>query len=221
MSTSAAASKSLRAIHTRNRLIVMVSAGIVAAVLTGLVGQWRYAPAVGWAVAAGVANLWIWLVIAPMDSGRTAGHAQEEDPARRTTDFLIMLAALGSLGAVVLVMAGGAQAHGAERFLLALLALASSAMSWLLVHTLFTLRYAELYYDRETPDGIGFNQAALPQYTDFAYMAFSVGMTYQVSDTNITTREMRSAVLRHSLLAFVFGTGILATTINLVVSLAQ
>ncbi|EKB47146.1 putative membrane protein [Cecembia lonarensis LW9] len=88
-----------------------------------------------------------------------------------------------------------------------------------MVHTLYTLRYATIYYGA-VPGGISFNQNEPPQYTDIAYMAFSVGMTYQVSDTDITTREMRSAVLRHSLLAFLFGTGILATTINLVVSLA-
>jgi uncharacterized membrane protein len=221
MSTSTSGKKSRRAIHTRNRLIVMVVVGIVAALLTGLYGDWIYAPAVGWAVAAGTANLWIWLVIAPMDNIRTASHAQEEDPNRSTSDLLILLAALGSLAAVVLVMIGSAHVTGTGRFLLALLAMASGAMSWLLVHTLFTLRYAALFYGRDKPDGIGFNQQALPQYTDIAYMAFSVGMTFQVSDTPITTREMRSAVLRHSLLAFVFGTGILATTINLVVSLAS
>ncbi|ALE07468.1 hypothetical protein AL755_21585 [Arthrobacter sp. ERGS1:01] len=212
---------SRRARHRRFRLLGMVVGGVAAAVLTGLLGAWIYAPAVGWGVAALVYNVWVWFTIAPMDNVRTAAHAQAEDPGRRTSDLLILLAALGSLGAVVLVMVGSSHVAGTGRFLLALLALGCTAMSWLLVHTLFTLRYAELFYAREEPDGIGFNQAALPQYTDVAYMAFSVGMTYQVSDTNITTREMRSAVLRHSLLAFVFGTGILATTINLVVSLAQ
>ena len=137
----------------------------------------------------------------------------------QTTDLLIILAAVGSLAAVVLVIAGSKDVAGSARLLLALLALMCTAMSWLMVHTLYTLRYATIYYGG-VPGGISFNQNEPPQYTDIAYMAFSVGMTYQVSDTSITTREMRSAVLRHSLLAFLFGTGILATTINLVVSLA-
>ncbi|WP_269937700.1 DUF1345 domain-containing protein [Arthrobacter sp. HY1533] len=205
--------------HRQLRLLGMVLCGAAAAALTGTLGAWIYAPAVGWAVAALIYNATVWFTIAPMDAGRTAAHAMEEDPGRSTSDLLILLAALGSLAAVGLVMVGSHDAHGTGRFLLALLALSCTAMSWLMVHTLFTLRYAEIYYQGE-PGGIGFNQDEPPQYTDIAYMAFSVGMTYQVSDTNITTRAMRSAVLRHSVLAFVFGTGILATTINLVVSLA-
>lgn len=197
----------------------MMVCGALATVLTGVLGAWIYAPAVGWAAAALVYNASVWLQIIPMDAERTAAHAVAEDPGRRISDLLILLAALGSLAAVVLVMVGSTDVSGTGRFLLALLALSCTAMSWLMVHTLFTLRYTEIYYSEE-PGGIGFNQDEPPQYTDIAYMAFSVGMTYQVSDTNITTRAMRSAVLRHSLLAFVFGTGILATTINLVVSLA-
>nr|WP_125614518.1 DUF1345 domain-containing protein [Specibacter cremeus] len=199
----------------------MAMSAVAAAGLTGLLGQWVYAPAAGWLAAALVYNVWVWTLIAPMDNVRTAAHAQEEDPGRSTSDLLILLAALGSLAAVVLVMIGSKDVTGGGRLLLALLALATTAMSWLLVHTLFTLRYAETYYTGPQPGGISFNQDEAPQYTDFAYMAFSLGMTYQVSDTSITTRAMRSAALRHSLLAFVFGTGILATTINLVVSLAS
>ena len=210
---------SARARHRQLRMIAMVLCGVFAAVLTGLVGDWIYAPAIAWTVAALVYNAWVWLKIAPMDARQTAAHALEEDPGQRLSDLLILLAALGSLAAVVLVMVGSKDVTGTGRLLLALLAMTCTAMSWLMVHTLFTLRYTEIYYSDE-PGGIGFNQDEPPQYTDIAYMAFSVGMTYQVSDTNITTRAMRSAVFRHSLLAFVFGTGILATTINLVVSLA-
>lgn len=201
-------------------MLVMLIAGAVALLATGIFGAWVYAPAVGWTAAALVYNASVWLSITRMDYARTATHAQEEDPGRSTSDLLILLAALGSLAAVVLVIIGSKDVTGTGRFLLALLALTSTAMSWLLVHTLFTLRYAQVYYNG-VPGGINFNQDDPPQYTDIAYMAFSVGMTYQVSDTNITTREMRSTALRHSLLAFVFGTGILATTINLVVALAN
>ena len=197
----------------------MLVCGAAATALTGLLGAWVYAPAVGWAIAALIYNATVWLQIAPMNAAQTANHAQEEDPGLRTTDLLILLAALGSFAAVVLVIVSSKDVQGTGRFLLALLALTTTAMSWLMVHTLFTLHYAKIYFSGE-PGGIVFNQDEPPQYTDIAYMAFSVGMTYQVSDTNITTRAMRSAVLRHSLLAFVFGTGILATTINLVVSLA-
>lgn len=210
--------RSRRARHRRLRMVSMIVGGVLGVVLAGVLGAWFYAPAVGWSVAALIYNLSVWRTIAPMDNIRTARHAKEEDPGRSTSDLLILLAALGSLAAVVVVMVGSQHVNGVGKFLLALLALTCTAMSWLLVHTLFTLRYAEIYYT-DKAGGINFNQDELPQYTDIAYMAFSIGMTYQVSDTNITTREMRSAALRHSLLAFVFGTGILATTINVVVSL--
>lgn len=206
--------------HRHIRVTAMVAAGIITLATTGLLGAWIYAPAVAWTVAAFIYNASVWFTIAPMDSDSTAEHAVAEDPGLRTSDLLILLAALGSLAAVVLALAGGKDADSLARLLLALLALSCTAMSWLLVHTLFTLRYAEIYY-RGEPGGITFNQTEPPRYTDIAYLAFSVGMTYQVSDTNITTTPMRLAVLRHSLLAFVFGTGILATTINLVVSLAS
>lgn len=197
----------------------MVLSGAAATIVSGSLGEWFYAPAIGWTAASIVYNSSVWATIAPMDHVRTSAHAREEDPGFRISDLLILLAALGSLAAVVLVMIGSKDVTGVERLFLALLALSCTAMSWLMVHTLFTLRYAMLYYDGE-PGGIDFNQEEPPSYMDIAYMAFSVGMTYQVSDTNITNSCMRSTVFRHSLLAFVFGTGILATTINLVVSLA-
>ncbi|WP_028267879.1 DUF1345 domain-containing protein [Arthrobacter sp. MA-N2] len=212
---------STRAKRSRLRFLLMVVTGIAAAVATGIWGQWIYAPATGWAVAAVVYNVFVWTVITPMKAAQTASHATEEDPRRSTSDLLILCAAVGSLAAFVLVMLGAKDAHGLDKFMLALLALVGAVSSWLLVHTLFTLRYAEVYYTSDPPRGIEFNQKEPPQYTDFAYMAFSLGMTYQVSDTAITTRAMRSAALRHSLLAYVFGVGILATTINLVVSLAS
>nr|WP_179390414.1 DUF1345 domain-containing protein [Psychromicrobium silvestre] len=190
--------------------------------LTGFLDSWIHAPAVAWAGAAGVYNLWVWLAISRMDASATAAHATEEDPRRPTAYLLVTLCALASLAAVAIVVIDAKNAGNGGRLILAALALGTTALSWLMVHTLYTLRYAEIYYtNTPEPGGIDFNQEEPPQYTDFAYMAFSLGMTYQVSDTSIQTRTMRSAALRHSLLAFVFGTGILATTINLVVSLAS
>jgi uncharacterized membrane protein len=88
------------------------------------------------------------------------------------------------------------------------------------VHTIFTLRYARLYY-YGADGGIDFNQSEPPDYGDFAYVAFSIGMTFQVSDTSLSGREMRRTALKHSLLSYLFGTGVLATTINLVASISS
>jgi uncharacterized membrane protein len=99
------------------------------------------------------------------------------------------------------------------------------------VHTLFTLHYAELYYgpgggDPTRPGaghagGIDFGLDTPPRYSDFAYLAFTIGMTYQLSDTPLTTRALRSSVLRHALLSYLFGSLILGASVNLVVSLAS
>ncbi len=200
----------------------MGAVAVVVGCAVGFLDSWLHAPAAAWAAAAAVYDIWIWLKISRMDTARTAAHATEEDPRRPTSNLLVTLAAVASLAAVVVVMIDGKSAGGGERLALAALALITTVLSWLMVHTLFTLRYAELYYThRPEPGGIEFNQKERPNYNDFAYMAFSMGMTYQVSDTSITNSVMRLTALRHSLLAFVFGTGILATTINLVVSLAS
>jgi len=93
------------------------------------------------------------------------------------------------------------------------------AVSWLVVHTLFTLRYARLYHS--TGGGVDFNQDDPPRYLDFAYLAFTIGMTFQVSDTNLTSPAIRAAALRHALLSYLFGAVILATSVNFIVNLSN
>lgn len=89
-----------------------------------------------------------------------------------------------------------------------------------MVHTVFALRYAGLYYSG--PDGgVNFNDNEKPAYADFAYLAFTIGMTYQVSDTALTTRAVRHTALRHALLSYLLGTVIIAATINLAAGLAK
>jgi uncharacterized membrane protein len=88
------------------------------------------------------------------------------------------------------------------------------------VHTLFTLRYAELYYTG--PDGgVDFNEGNPPRYVDFAYLAFTIGMTFQVSDTDIRAYPIRATALRHALLSYLFGAVVLASTVNLLAGLSS
>ncbi|WP_245827746.1 DUF1345 domain-containing protein [Sinomonas mesophila] len=213
------AAPSARARTARTRLTVMAALGAAGFAATGLAASWWYAPAVGWGVAALVYDVWVWSRIAPMDVGQTRAHALEEDPSRRTREFLILCANAAAIIAVILVMISASGEDKAERVVLALVALLVVSASWLLVHTLFTLRYTELYYT-EPEGGIGFNQEAPPSYTDIAYMAFSLGMTFQVSDTAITDAAVRAEALKHSLLAYVFSTLVLASTVNLVIGVA-
>jgi uncharacterized membrane protein len=207
----------------------MFAAGAAAAVGTGGgAGNWLAAPVVGWVVASLTYVLWVWLVVGRLDPEGTRRHATQEDPSRGASELLILGANLASLVAVAAVVVGSHQNDGGglgDRLAAGALSLLSVALSWTLVQTLFTLRYAELYYGTAEDTGgavggISFNQDRPPQYTDFAYLATSLGMTYQVSDTNLENHRVRFEALKHSLLSYLFGTVILAATINLVIGLA-
>ncbi|WIM72204.1 DUF1345 domain-containing protein [Corynebacterium suedekumii] len=134
--------------------------------------------------------------------------------------MLLILATALSLVTVVLLLMDTSRAPDLQRAVNAFAALMVIGASWMLIHTVFTLRYAAEYFDNDPPAGIEFNQDDPPRYLDFAYMAFSTGMTYQVSDTVITTSRIRTTVLIHGFYAFIYGTAIMATTTKLVVSLA-
>jgi uncharacterized membrane protein len=202
--------------HTR--LVVVLCLGIAAALLTGILGGWKYSALVGWDATAALFSAATWLSVRYMNAADTAAHASREDPSQPISDILLIAASLASLVAVAIVLVAANSAHGSRRWLLAGLAVASVALSWLLIHTLFTLAYARLYQNGET--GISFNQDDPPRYTDFAYLAFTIGMTFQVSDTPIRSSSIRAAALRHALLSYLFGAVILGTTVNFVVTLS-
>lgn len=196
------------------RVAVAAPVGLVAAGLAAGFGGWQLAPAVGWTAAAVIYAGWTWLVVLQMDAARTAEHATREDPTRPMTDVIVLLACVASLAGVgyLLVASSGT---GLSAALSAAVGIASVASAWFVVHTVFTLRYALLYY-AGGKGGITFNQHEDPSYLDFAYLAFTLGMTYQVSDTNLGTRTIRATALRHALLSYLLGAVILATTINLI-----
>ena len=205
--------------HVTIRLVIMLVVGVIATLVTGAFGQWAYAPTVGWCFACLVYSSWVWILISRLGPAQTATHASREEPARGVADVMVLLLSIASLFSVGFVLVHAASAPGAEKGILAGLALVSVALSWILLHTLYTLRYARLYYTADK--GIDFNQSDPPQYTDFAYLSFTLGMTFQVSDTNITTHRIRSTALRHSLLSFLFGSVILASTVNLIAGLSS
>ena len=157
---------------------------------------------------------WTAAVILPMDPRQTATHATPEDPTRPLTDLLMLLA---SVAGVVYLLAARS-GSGADEALSAGLGVASVVAAWVVVHVVYTLQYALLYYS-DHPGGIDFNQSDGPAYVDFAYLAFTLGMTYQVSDTNLQTRAIRTTALRHALLSYVLGAVVLATVVNLVAGL--
>jgi uncharacterized membrane protein len=156
-----------------------------------------------------------------MDAAATKAHATREDPGRAQTDLIVLIAAVASLAAVGVVLIRASSAKGSAQDLLVALGVLSVALSWFAVHTLFSLRYARLYYAGRA-GGINFNQKELPpRYLDFAYLAFTIGMTFQVSDTDLETPTIRATALRHALISYLFGAVILGATINLIAGLAN
>jgi uncharacterized membrane protein len=131
------------------------------------------------------------------------------------------LASVASLGGAAADLLKANQAHGAGKVLLSAMGVATVIVSWAVVHTVFALRYAHEFY---TPPvgGIDFkNDGEAPDYQDFAYVAFTLGMTFQVSDTDIQSRTIRRTALRHALLAYLFGAVILAVMVNVIANVIQ
>jgi uncharacterized membrane protein len=201
------------------RAVIATVFGSAAAIAIGTSVNWRYAPASGWLAAAAVFLSWTWAIIGRMSTSRTASHAKREDPTRVGTHIFLLSASVASLvGVAYLFTAGSAQ--GAEAVIADLVGVMSVATAWFMVHTIFTVRYAFLYYV-DPEGGVDFNQSDGPNYADFAYLAFTIGMTYQVSDTDLKTRAIRSTALRQALLSYLFGAVILAVTVNLIAGLAR
>jgi uncharacterized membrane protein len=200
--------------HARVRFAVMGAVGLTVAGTSLLLGYVQVAAIAGWAAACVVYLIWIWATIGTMDARETEEHAFREDPTRTVSDVLLILASLASVLVVIYVLVLSNGSAGVERDILSGIAVLSVVLSWCLVHTLYTLRYAVVYYSG-TRGGVSFNQDELPRYADFAYLAFTLGMTFQVSDTNLTSSEIRMTALRHALLSYLFGSVILASLVNL------
>jgi len=194
--------------------------GLLAALVALTVGAKQVAPMIGWDTAAVVFVLWLGSVVARSDEKRTSDLAQAEDSSKAVTDLVLLTAAVASLVGVGLLLTEGAQKNGPSPALAITVSLVSVVLSWSVVHLVFTTRYAQLYF--AAPEGgIDFNEDDPPLYLDFAYLAFTIGMTFQVSDTDIETKQIRRAALRHAWLSFPLGTVIIAASINLLAGLAK
>jgi uncharacterized membrane protein len=202
------------------RLLISVVVGLLAGLPVGATLGWGFLPLVGWVAAAAVFLAWTWTAIWPLDAEDTRRLSQREDPSGPLADVLLLATAVAAMLAVVTVIFRANHASGTAEPLRLALGIASVVGAWAVVHTVFTLKYARLFY-RATPGGMSFHQDGTPGYRDFAYVAFTVGMTFQVSDTDITESQIRATVLRHALVSFVFGAVIIAVTINLVAGLSK
>jgi uncharacterized membrane protein len=198
------------------RLYAGALTGLVALAAAIAFAPWQADVVVFWDGVAASFLVTVWYQIRPLDAAATAVAARREDETRTMTRIILITAAMVSLVGVGLVLAKATQEGGGTQFVLTILAVVTIILSWGVMNTAYVLRYAHLYYDHPH-GGVNF-YGVEPDYFDFAYLAFTIGMTYQVSDTDVGKSAIRRAVLGHALLSYVFGAVIIAATINIVAS---
>jgi uncharacterized membrane protein len=195
---------------------------IVTAGLLPFVG-WELATVGGWDVGALTLLCVVWPIILRADASDVVTIATREDETRATATVLVVGASTASLMGVGFALSRAGQETGAPRLGLIAFAIFTVIVSWTVINTVFTLRYAHLHF-RPGSKGIEFGGLGahdMPSYRDFAYVAFTIGMTYQVSDTALRDPLLRRTVLPHALLAYLFGVVIVAGAINLVAGLIR
>lgn len=203
------------------RALVSLAAGSATGVIAGLLATPRLLPLVTWTVTVAVLLTWVWWMSWPQDPEGTKRLAEQESTTR-STDVWLLAAAVASLAVVVVALVQSSNQRNATAVASVLLSVLSVALSWALVNTVYAFKYARLYYlDEPDVGGIDFKQEDAPTYSDFAYMAFTVGMSFAVSETEPTATRTRRVALGHALLSYAFGTGVLAVAINLVTNLGQ
>ena len=200
------------------RCAVAGVAGVLAGVVSVVFLVWQVSILLGWDAAALCYLVWTWSIVGGLDAAGTKRHAIIEDRSRRVAEGIVIVAGVALLAAVGLVLLQAGRSHGGTKAWLIAVGLASVALSWATIHTVFMLRYTRSHY-QASGGAVDFNEKDPPAYLDFAYLAFTVGMTFQVSDTNLTTKPVRRIALSHALVSYLFGAVIVALAINVVASL--
>ena len=195
------------------RLLLCAVTGIVVGSICALVAPWQFAVLGGWVAAGALFVSMVWFSVRSLTPDQVAAVATREDTRRVVSGTLTLVAAIISLVGVVMGIIKAEHVEQPWRALLISFAVAAVVVSWLSVHTVYALRYAHEYY-RGPDGGIDFPGDEPPDYQDFGYVAFCLGMTFQISDTDVTSKRIRRLVTQHTLISYVFATFIVGLTIN-------
>lgn len=201
---------------------VLVSVGVAALVFAVL--PW------GWAAPIRALATWnayvftnlvlAWITITTADPEEVMKEAKLQDSGRNTVFIFVLVAACASIFAVALMLNAAKGLHGARLTEHVVFSLFTVVSSWVLVHTIFALRYAHIYYgtddDRNRVSGLKFPEEDSPDYLDFAYFSFIIGVASQTADVSISSQRLRRLALLHGLVAFFFNVTIIALSINTV-----
>ena len=217
--------KSLSETTGPQRLVYGLLVGLVAGALPLPLG-WEFRGLLGWSVGVAVYLMLAWWLCVGFDAQRTRVRAQAQDEPSVVLFLVLLLATMACVAAITMMMQQSRDLSGLQRVLHIGLSVVALALSWLFIQTIFTFHYAHRYYREEKlnePDGPGlqFPGGLDPDYFDFLYYAHVVGMTSQVSDVQVTSREMRRLTMVHGVLSFGFNMLILALSINVVAGVLQ
>lgn len=201
----------------RLRVNVCAAIGVVAGLVASPFSPWQLSLLIGWIALTGTLLAWIWIENLGCDAADTQARSTVEDNSRLTAVAVMVTASVISLVGVGFGLAKAHRVDVAMEVALTVVAVLSVMLSWFVVHSMFTLRYAHQYYTAPV-GGIEFPGGEAPDYRDFAYFAFTIGVAFAVSDTNVTSQAVRRITLRHSLVSYLFGTVIVGLTINVIAS---
>jgi len=213
--------KFIRMVKARPRLFIAVAIGIVVAFVFAVLAQWRVASAllIGWDVCAGLYLLFAFHIMSKADVHRMRRQARLQDEGQIGILILTAVAALASLVAIFALL--GSSSAGMRSPADLFLATITILLSWAFTHTIFALHYAHEYYDENDGKGGGMefpDKECEPDYWDFMYFSFVIGMCAQVSDVTVSCRPIRRTVFGHSVASFIFNAALLALTVNIAAS---
>lgn len=167
-----------------------------------------------------------WFIFYSSPASHIRKMAAEEDTSRVIIFVFMLICATASMLAVIILLTSR-HASNAAKVLSFIVAIIGMTLSWSLVHTIFAVRYAHMYYANDDTvagthaAGLSFPDEEKPDFIDFAYFSFVLGMTFQVSDVSISSRKIRRMVFWHSLISFGYNVVIIALTINVIAGLGQ
>jgi uncharacterized membrane protein len=199
------------------RLLASIAIGVIAAIAVPATAITRML--VGWDVAvlifiAGAAGLMA--QCASVDQMKQNAAAQDEGAYA-----ILMLTAAASIASVGAIFAQLAVIERSDYGIYGTLAVGTIVLSWFFIHTIFALHYAHDYYGGRHTGGLQFPEDDKPDYWDFVYFAFVIGMTFQVSDVAVTQKSIRRMVVAHGVLSFFFTTAFIAMTVNIAAGVIQ
>jgi len=210
--------KLVRVLRARMRLLLSIILGLV--LLAALPGEWRLATRVllSWDFGVGFYLVLVYALMAQADVNHIKLRAAIEDEGALAILMLTTSAALASLGGILAQLGTAPGAPPRDAFSLGL-AMVTTLLSWSFIHTIFTLHYAHEFYAEDSDQQcLIFPATEKPDYWDFVYFSFVIGMTSQVSDVAVANRGLRHLVAAHGIISFLFNVALLALTVNIAAS---